>query len=102
MSFVVKRLPEAEADVLESAAWYDEQQPGLGDRFLDELDEAVASLSRDAMAFRVRFRDVRRVNLSTFPYGVFYRVNGEVVEVLAVLHGARHPRVARRRAQKQR
>ena len=101
MSFVVKRLLEAEADTLEAAAWYDEQQPGLGDRFLDELDEVVAGLSRDAMVFGVRFRDVRRVNLPTFPYGVFYRVKGGVVEVLAVLHGARHPRVARSRARKQ-
>ena len=72
MSFVVKRLPEAEADTLKAAARYDEQQTGLGDRFLDELDEVVASLARDAMVSRVRFRDVRRVNLPTFPYGAFY------------------------------
>ena len=95
MTFVVKRLPEAENDTLEAAAWYDAQQAGLGNRFLDELEEVVQSLSRDAMLYGERFRTVRRVNLPTFPYGVFYRLKGRVVEVLAVLHGARHPRLAR-------
>lgn len=34
-------LPSAEKDIREAAQWYNEQQLGLGKRFLDEVREHV-------------------------------------------------------------
>ena len=93
MKFALKKLPTAEAEEIEAACWYDEQQTGLGDRFLDAVDSAIQSLSRNAFLHRVRYADVRRVGVPGFPkYGVFYYVKGEEVRIISVFHGARDPR----------
>ncbi|MEO6812058.1 MAG: hypothetical protein ABI353_23350 [Isosphaeraceae bacterium] len=36
--------PEAEAEVVEAAAYYEARSPGLGDRFLRAFDAAVAEI----------------------------------------------------------
>jgi len=43
--FVV--LPETELEAAEAAIWYDDQRPGLGDDFLDELGRALDHIRRD-------------------------------------------------------
>ena len=98
MKFAVRKLKPADADALKAAAWYDEQQPGLGDAFFDELDAAIASLSENPLLCSVRFADVRCIRLRRFTdYGVFYLITGREIWVLAVHHGARHPRWLRER-----
>ena len=98
MSFVVKKLRPAEEDALEAALWYDEREEGLGDDFLDEVEAAVLKLSRDAMIHRMRFADVRRAPVRRFKfYGVYYCVHDQVVWVIAIEHGRRHPRHLQKR-----
>ena len=73
MSFAVKKPRLIEDDLLADAAWYDDQQPGLGDDFLDESDAVIASLSTSGRLYSVRFEDVRCVRLRRFhKYGDFY------------------------------
>jgi plasmid stabilization system protein ParE len=92
MKFVVKRPRPVEDDQLAAALWYDKQQPGLGDDFLDESESVIASLSATALLHSPKFDDVRCARLRRFhPYGVFYVIRGEEVHLLAIQHGARHP-----------
>jgi plasmid stabilization system protein ParE len=98
MSFVVRKIPHADEDMLEAARWYDRRELGLGDQFLDEVDAAVASLGDRALLYAVRFADARRAPVRRFrKYGVFYVIRGEEVVVFAVVHGSRSPRWARLR-----
>jgi toxin ParE1/3/4 len=76
-------------DIREAYRWYEGKQGGLGRRFNQELRSVLVRLSDDALLYAVRFGDVRRVNLPTFPYGVFYFTDESRVVILGVLHGAR-------------
>jgi hypothetical protein len=49
MSFVVRKPRVVDEDQLLAAAWYDEQQPGLGDEFLDEVESVISSLAENAL-----------------------------------------------------
>ena len=49
VKFVVKRPKEVEEDQLAAALWYDAQQPGLGDDFLDETEAVITALSDNAI-----------------------------------------------------
>ena len=101
MKFAVKKPKEVEADQLAAACWYDTQQPGLGDDFLDELEAVIASLADGALLYSVRFADVRCVRLKRFRrYGVYYVVREREVFVLAIHHGARDPRWRSERTRK--
>ena len=53
MSYRLKiRLP-AEADVAEAAQWYNQRQPGLGEKFLREVDRAITRVLENPLAFPV-------------------------------------------------
>ncbi len=98
MNFAVKRPRPVEDDQLAAAAWYDEQQPGLGDDFLDESDAVIAALADKALLYAVRFEDVRCVRLKRFhKYGIFYVIRGDEVRLLTIHHGSRDDRWLRER-----
>ena len=98
MSFAVKKPRLVEEDQFEAAAWYDRQQPRLGDDFLDESDTVIAALSANALLYSVRFEDVRCIRLKRFhKYGVFYVIRGEEIRLLAIHHGSRDDRWLRER-----
>ena len=42
-------------------------------------------------AHRTVYRDVRRALTRRFPYGVYYRVHADRIEVIAVYHSSRDP-----------
>lgn len=89
--------PEAVADVVEARGWYEEQHPGLGDAFAASVEEIVNRMKSMPRMYPVAHREVRRGKLRKFPYLVYYRVHPNKVEVLAILHGSRDPRLWRER-----
>jgi plasmid stabilization system protein ParE len=84
-------------DVADAYAWYEEQQTGLGEEFLNEL-LALEDRVIEAPSARPKVHEaVRRCLMRRFPYGLYYRVLDDRIEVLAVYHGRRDPRTLRRR-----
>ena len=87
----------AEADVLGGWGWYEQQQPGLGDRFVAAVGAAVASACRWPNAGTPAIHDdngdvvERKVATVGFPYAVRYRVSAGQILVMAVYHQRRRP-----------
>jgi plasmid stabilization system protein ParE len=94
VSYSLEIRPDALSDIAEAAAWYDEREPGLGAEFVKAIREAISSVASNPSAHRLRNRrrNVRWFLPSRFPYRIVYRVNGELITIIAVLHGARHER----------
>lgn len=89
MKVVLRRL--AKLDLLEARRWYEERQPGLGDKLLEEVEAALASIEQwPELPPKVDDR-VRRAALQQFPYGIFYVSHSGTIRVIAILHRARHP-----------
>ena len=82
---------QAKSDIAEASRWYDDQRPGLGEIFRDELDASLRSIAENPLLYPMLYRHTRRALLRKFPYGVFYLVEPERVLVLRVLHHARDP-----------
>jgi plasmid stabilization system protein ParE len=93
--FIVR--PLAEADLENAAQWYDEERPGLAQRFLKDVDRSFVRLRERPLQFPVVAGDVRRALLRTFPYAIYFRVSDEMIVVLAVLHLRRNPKIWRGR-----
>lgn len=89
---------EAERDLSEAHAWYEERVPGLGSDFLVVVERALESIQENPAQFPLIYRDVRRALLSRFPYGVFFVWEAQRISVLAVMHAAREPAKWRRRS----
>jgi plasmid stabilization system protein ParE len=84
--------PAAAADIDEAFLWYERQQAGLGDKFLAAVQSALENVVAHPTSYRVVHRETRRVLVHRFPYGIYYRVYGELVVVVACMHGRRDPR----------
>ena len=41
MTYRLDMRPQAMADIAQEAAWYEEREPGLGDRFLSEVADRL-------------------------------------------------------------
>lgn len=89
--------PLAEADAQAAFDWYEGQAAGLGHEFLRAVDAGYAMIERWPEMFPLVYRATRRALLRRFPYSVYYTVSGEVIQVLACVHGKQHPRRWRRR-----
>jgi toxin ParE1/3/4 len=83
--------PEAQADLADAQKWYEELAAGLGRAFVEAVDDALASIIQNPLAYPVVRKTARRALTKRFPYGVFYLVEEHAVIVLAVLHQARSP-----------
>jgi toxin ParE1/3/4 len=89
--------PDAEDDLAKAKKWYDEQRLGLGDEFVLCVEEALDRIRRDPEAPAYIFKQVRRVPVKRFPYGIFYLVDADRISVIAVYHASRNPRGWQRR-----
>jgi plasmid stabilization system protein ParE len=83
--------PEAEADILEAALWYERREPGLGLEVTAEIHAAIDRGLENPMAYLLLRKDphVRRVLARRFPYRIFYR---EVRRSGRLCDSARRPR----------
>lgn len=91
MTFEVLLRPEAEQDLSDAAAWYEEQQHGLGHEFLDEILAMLLTIAESPSLYPNVHRNTRRAIIHRFPFGVYYRVEGSTIVIVAVMHGSRNP-----------
>jgi plasmid stabilization system protein ParE len=85
----------AAAEAAEAAAWYERERSGLGAEFVSALDAALGQIADRPLSFPRVAERVHRGRLRRFPYGVFFAVRRDRVEVLALYHDRRRPRRVR-------
>lgn len=90
--------PEARAEYLAAAAYYEERQTGLGARFTIEIEKTLERIADAPERWRKIEGEIRRCLAHTFPYGVLYSVENDFVLVLAIMHLSREPGYWRQRA----
>jgi toxin ParE1/3/4 len=83
--------PEAETELLEAIAYYENCAPGLGEDFSLEVYSTVRNILSYPHAWPIVEDDVHRCLTSRFPYGVLYSIESDCVYILAVMHLHRHP-----------
>ena len=97
MTRVIVR-PAAGADIEDAYQWYESQRPGLGEEFLAALKTTRDRVLEHPEAYPVLHRDTRRALIpQRFPYGLFYRIVGDTIVVVACMHAKRAPRQWQRR-----
>ena len=93
MSFNVRFAPDAERDLVEAYAWYEDQSTGLGTEFLRQINIQEARLRRNPLVHAVAYAHIRRVFLGRFPYALHFEIMDDLVLVLACIHQHRSPRI---------
>ena len=92
MTLPIRVRRRAELDIDEAFAWYALRGEGLGDAFLRVLEACFARIARHPESHIVAHGRVRRARLHRFPYGVYFMIREDFIDILAVYHGRRRPR----------
>lgn len=82
---------DAEAEMIEAAAYYEVQQCDLGRRFLASVQDAINRIVLNPQLYPIVEFDVHRCLTRTFPFGVLFRDRPDKIEVMAVMHLHRNP-----------
>ena len=91
--------PGAEADLAESAGFYETQaSPVLAARFIAEFKRVAGLLLDNPGLGSSRSRGRRSYPLRLFPFAVIYRQIDDGVVILIVRHHRRHPGHGERRS----
>jgi hypothetical protein len=90
---------EAREEFLQAVSFYDEQVPGLGLRFITEIERCQKALLETPLMGQPFGKRLRKFTVGDrFPYSIVYAVLGNVIFVLAYAHGSRRPGYWRARA----
>lgn len=83
--------PEARLEFKEAERYYDQQVPGLGERFRAEVRSVLARIRAWPLSCPRERGDIRRLILPRFPYKLLYSVESDHIYVIAVAHQHREP-----------
>ena len=91
----VEILRTAEDDLVNGYRFYERQEPGIGNYFLETLFAEIDSLEFYAGAHNRKWGKFRMLS-RRFPFGVFYTIEKDTAYVTAVLDLRRRPSYLKR------
>jgi len=84
--------PAAEAEHLESVAYFESKRPGLGASYLDEFEGIISNICNAPHRYPIETQpDIRRIRMKKFPFTILFRKTSDDIQVLAVTHHRRRP-----------
>lgn len=87
----VRFIAEARREYLAEVRYYAAVEPGLGARFAQAVEDAVARVVAFPNIGTPSVAQTRRVIVLGFPFSVYYRLEKDELVVYAVSHHAREP-----------
>jgi plasmid stabilization system protein ParE len=88
----VQIAPSAEGDLLDGYAFYERQDQGIGDYFLQSLASDIESLGLYAGIHPKSHLGLYRTASKRFPFSIYYQFDGNTAIVAAVLDARRNPK----------
>jgi len=71
-------------EVAEAYQWYEGQLQGLGEDFIEELENILQKLRHNPQYFGFAFDNIRDARLKRFPYLVVFEIEVDTVYIIAV------------------
>jgi len=99
MTFRVVIEEEAEREFAGAVDFYDEREPGLGQKFARDVCDVFKTVCKNPERFHLHSRLTRKAKVLDWPYSVYFAIKAETSElvIITVWHGARNPAELRRR-----
>lgn len=83
--------PEADSEVTQAFIYYENESDGLGERFLNELDNVLYAITLTPNGFQ-HFHNYRQIPFKVFPFVLLYEVIENNLIVYAVFKTPQDPK----------
>jgi len=87
----IRFLEVAPLELDEAVEYYDNEEPGLGRAFLEEVLSALDRIGSFPEAWQPCSMRTRRCRTRRFPYGVIYQIRKDGILVIAIANLHRKP-----------
>jgi len=91
MQYEIEIRSLATIETLEAYDWCEQQQEGLGLKFLNELEKFYSILLQNPNTHSYYQRPVRQGKINRFPYTVIYEVFKTRIVIYSVFMGKQNP-----------
>jgi mRNA-degrading endonuclease RelE of RelBE toxin-antitoxin system len=93
--YKIKIDPEAIEDIQLATDWYNNQIPGLGNRFQEQVKTQVNYLKSNPLGYAIRYKNVRCALVRKFPFLIHFEVDdkAKIVSIYALFHTSRNPKI---------
>jgi hypothetical protein len=81
----------AKSDLVDGFKFYELQEPGLGDYFLDSLFKDIDSLRSTSGIHPIKFGRYHYLLAHRFPFAIYYTVKNKRIAVHAILDCRQNP-----------
>ena len=94
MSFSIKFYKKAYREYFAAYEWYEEQSPGLGDRFENEVERLIDNIAKYPLIYPNKKYDCRESKIEDFPYLIVYKMYPakNIIYIVSIFHTSRNPR----------
>lgn len=82
----------AAADIQKAYDYLEDQEAGLGERFLQSLTDYMSVIESNPYLFRSGYRQVRQVRIKPYQYLLRYKIYSNYVVVIQLFHAKQHPK----------
>jgi len=90
---LVEFHPRVQDDLAHVVLYYDREDVGLGDGFLEDYRLTLKNVLRDATVYRKFYKDFRKLNFRRFKtFTIIYKVHKDAVLIRAVADLRRDPK----------
>ena len=91
--------PEAHAEMIEQARYYENKSEGLGTDFLDAVEETARRIAQSPQAAPIERANIRKRLVSGFPFTILHAIQPDRIYIAAVMHQHRRPGYWRKRVE---
>jgi mRNA-degrading endonuclease RelE of RelBE toxin-antitoxin system len=78
-------------EVKDAQTHYESKVPGLGQAFVAIVHTSIQEIKRCPHRSRLLDQNYRRYIIERFSYGIIYRIETDIIHILAVAHFKRRP-----------
>ena len=92
---------DALEDIQNATDWYNLASKGLGTRFQKQVKAQINTLTKNPLAYGIRYSSVRGMLIKRFPFLVHFTVDdtNSIVKIFSVFHTSRNPEIWKPRKQ---
>ena len=81
----------AKEDISNAFFWYENKQRGLGERFINVLDDCFSAIGKNPWLFAKKYGEMRQAIIKKFPYVVLYEIEDSLIIVYSVFNTNQNP-----------
>ncbi|MEO5947524.1 MAG: type II toxin-antitoxin system RelE/ParE family toxin [Chitinophagaceae bacterium] len=94
MIYSTEFLVKARVEFLKAWEWYEDKQPGLGDRFKQQVYNCIRKIEEQPERYPERRKNYRERLVEIFPYLIIYRIHKrkKAIFIISIFHTRLNPK----------